>query len=190
MSDKEKDPKGNKFHDGNKFFILQIFDDEMRDGLVIPLTKEIDKQSKLKEGKIDIYINSRGGDAALCMHIIALIELAKNKGIVVRTIVTDRANSAGSFVAVAGTPGERYVARGAEYCVHYGRHGGWDERTPLQTERNAQHKLRWYKKTLGHYKKYCNIPNLEEALKDDSFFITAGQAIRWKMADKYLESLK
>lgn len=179
-----------KYCSGNKFFILHEFNHELRDGLVIKLTEKIEELSKQKDARIDIYINSRGGDGALTMHLVQLIELAKANGIMVRTIVTDRAYSAGSMVAVAGTKGERYIARTAEHCAHYGSHEGWTERTPLQTERNANRKKRWFASLLAHYKKYCNIPKLEEAIKDDSYFITAQQAIKWGMADKYMEKIK
>ena len=184
------DRKPEFYQDVNKFFILHEFNDDLRDGIVIPLTKKIEELSKVKDAVIDIYINSRGGDGHLCMTIIQLIEVAKSRVIKVRTIITDIAYSAGSLVAIAGTEGERYIARGAEHCVHYGTQYGWAETTPLQIERNTDQKKRWFAKLKSTYEKYCKIPNLEEQLKDDSFFVTAAEAIKWKMADKYLEDLK
>lgn len=189
MAEQQPQPNIN-YQSGNKFFILHQFNDAMREGIVIPLTNKIEELSKLKDpGMIEIHINSRGGDAALCMHILSLVELAKAKGIKVRTIVMDRAYSAGSVIAVAGTAGERYISQNAEYCLHYGTHPGWDEHTPLQTERNAEHKKRFFAKLKGVYERYCKIPNLEEQLKDDSFFVTAAEGIKWNLADKYVEEL-
>lgn len=182
--------KSSKYHSNNKFFILHEFNNELRDGIIIPLTEKIEELSKQKEAEIEIHINSHGGSAELCMHIIRLMELAKSREIIVRTLVMEVANSAGSFVAVAGTKGERYIARGAEQCVHYGSTSGWRESTPLQTERNSEYKKRWFAKTIAHYQKYCKIPNLQENIKDDSFFITSEDCIKWKMADKYLEEMK
>lgn len=184
----EKEKTSNYFS-GNKFFILHNFNDKLRDGIVIPLTDKIEELSQKKDAIIDIYINSHGGDAELCLHIIALIELAKSRGITVRTIVTDVANSAGSLVAIAGTPGHRYIARTAEQCVHYGSQYGWVETTPLQIERNTDHKKRHFQKLIGLYKKYSNIPNIEEKLKDDSYFLTAKECIQYGLSDKYLEKL-
>lgn len=182
--------KPEHYVDGNKFFILHEFNDDLRDGIVVPLAKKIEELSKVKDAVIDIYINSRGGDGHLCLTIIQLMELAKARGIKVRTIVTDVAYSAGSLVAIAATPGERYIAPGADHCVHYGTQYGWAEHTPLQIERNTDQKKRWFAKLKSTYEKYCQIPDLEEQLKDDSFFVTAAQAIKWKMADKYMEELK
>lgn len=183
----DQQTKTDHYVDGNKFFILHEFNDSLRNGIIIPLTKKIEELSKLKDpGMIEFHINSRGGDAALCLHILNLIELAKSRGIKVRTIVLDRAYSAGSIIAVGGTPGERYISDTGEYCLHYGTHYGWEEHTPLQTERNAAHKLRHFAKLKAIYEKYCVIPKLEEQLKDDSFFVTADEAIKWKLADKLI----
>lgn len=187
---KDNNASKSEYQSGNKFFILHHFNDELRKGIIVPLTDKIYELARIKDSEIDIYINSRGGDAMVCMHIISLIEYAKSKGITVRTIVLDTAFSAGSMVAIAGTKGERYIARTAEHVAHYGHHSGWTESTPLQTERNAEYKKRWFAKVRGHYKKYAKIPNLNKAMDDDSFFIPANQAILWGMADKYMEELK
>lgn len=188
--DEQQQPANINYQSGNKFFILHEFNDKLREGIVIPLTNKIEELSKLKDpGMIEFHINSHGGDSELCLHIMHLIELAKAKGIKVRTINMDTAFSAGSIIAVAGTPGERYVAKTAEYCLHYGTHYGWPEHTPTQTERNADHKKRHFARLKGIYEKYCKIPDLEEHLKDDSFFVTAQQALKWSLADKYLEDI-
>lgn len=185
----DKNDKNDKYQTGNKFFILQDFNDDLRDGIVIPLTKKIDELEKVKDARIDIYINSHGGDGHLCLTIINLLELAKSKGITIRTIITQIAYSAGSLVAIAGSKGERYIAETAEHCVHYGTQYGWAEKTPLQIERNTEEKKRWFATLLNTYKKYCEIPDLEEQLKDDSYFITAADSIKFKMADKYMGEL-
>lgn len=186
--DWKKEETSNYFS-GDNFYILHNFNDDLRDGIVIPMTNAIARLAKQTKPIMTIWINSHGGNAELCMHIVALMELAKSKGIIVRTVVTDVAYSAGSIAAVAGTPGERYIARSAEHLAHYGTQYGWSETTPLQIDRNTDKKRRHFQKLLKHYEKYCKIPKLADALKDDSFFITAPQAIRWKMADKYLERL-
>lgn len=164
----DKKSNDSKYFDGNKFFILHHFNEQLRDGIVIPLTREIEKQSKLRNGQIDIYINSRGGDGMLCWYIVRLIEMAKARGIIVRTIVMETAYSAGSIVACAGSPGHRYISKTAEHCVHYGSQPGWTEYTPLQIERNALEKQRWFKKVL----------------------VPGSLAIKYKLADHYLEAMK
>lgn len=185
MSDKER----ISFSSENKFYILGDFRDELKSTIVYPLTEKIDKLSKVKDATIEIYISSNGGDGYLVTHIIELVELAKRKGITVKTIVTSHAFSSGSMLAVVGTKGERYISRMAEHLIHYGTITSGSESTPTQIERNAGFKQRWFKVLLNHYQKYSNIPDLSEHIKDDTFFIPAPQCIKWGLADKYMDDL-
>lgn len=182
--------KTSTYFSGNKFFIVDTFNDKMRDGIIIPLTNKIEELAKQKDATLDVYINSRGGDGHLCFHIVTLLEIAKARGIKVRTIISQIAYSSGSIVAVAASEGERYISRRGEHCVHYGTQYGWSETTPLQIERNTDHKKRWFKQILDHYKHYAKVPDLKELLKDDSLFIPAAQCIEWGLADKYTDELK
>jgi len=175
------------FEDENVFF-LSDFDDNMERDIVIPLTRQIQKQKNVKDGRIDLYVNSFGGYAHLSDHIVQLMELAKREGIVVRTIVPAIAFSAGSFVAVAGTPGERYISRVGEHLIHYGTTGS-AESTPLQIDRFTDWKKRGFKVSLDHYAKYAKIPNLDAEMMDDGFFVPAAKCIKWGLADKYMDKL-
>lgn len=174
-------------YEDNTFFIGD-FDDALEHGVVVALTKEIKAQSERSDGRIDLWINSVGGYAHLVYHMIELVEVAKRNGVVVRTIIPNIAFSAGSMLAITGTPGERYIARSGEHLVHYGSTGSV-ETTPTQVERFRAWKDRDFKNTINHYKKYSDVPNIEAQMLDDGFFVTAQQAIKWKMADKYLEKL-
>ena len=172
-------------HDGNIFFLTD-FDDNMEGDIILPLIKEIQVQRLRRNGRIDLYINSFGGYRHLAFQMISLVENAKREGIVVRTIVPDAAYSAGSILAVTGTPGERYVERTAEHLIHYGFTGS-AESTPEQVERNYAQKNEGFKKILTHYRKYTNIPDIEAKMNDDSFYIPATKCIKWGVADKYME---
>lgn len=174
-------------YDENRFFIGD-FDDALENTVIIPLTQEIAEQAKLKTGHVDLYINSIGGYGHLVDHIVELVEIAKREGVIVRTIVPNMAFSAGSMLAITGTPGERYVGRDAEHLIHYGQIMSF-ETTPQQVERFGKWKERQFKANLAHYKKYCNIPNVDQEMLDDGFFVTAKQSISWGMADKYMERL-
>jgi ATP-dependent protease ClpP protease subunit len=173
------------FNDGNVFLITD-FDDGMEAGLVIPLIREIQKQREYKYGRIDLHINSWGGYAHLVDQLTELVEVAKGEGITVRTIVPAIAFSAGSMLAITGTPGERYIARNANHLVHYGRTGS-SESTPLQIERFHAWKKADFKNVIKHYNKYSAVPNIEDHLNDDGFFIKASDCIKWGLADKYLD---
>lgn len=173
------------FHDGNIFYFTD-FDDNMERGIVLELTKEIQKQRRLRYGRLDLWVNSFGGYGHLVDHIIELVELAKREDIVVRTIVPDIAASAGSMLAVTGTPGERYIARNAEHLIHYGRLGS-EESTPKQIERTTAWKTRDFKNTLAHYRKYTNVPDIDMEMMDDGFFVPANRCIKYKLADHYMD---
>jgi ATP-dependent protease ClpP protease subunit len=173
----------------DNIFYLKEFDEAMEHEILIPLTMEIREQNKLREGQIDLYINSPGGYIYLMQHIVELIELAKEQGTIVRTIVPEMAYSAGSMVAIAGSPGERYIGRRAEHLAHYGASINF-QTTPLQAERFAEQTKRSFAHNLAHYKKYCDIPNLDSEMLDDGFYIPAAKAIKYKMADKYMDKLE
>lgn len=171
-------------NDGNIFFIGD-FDDGAED-IVIPLTKQIQKQRERHDGRIDLYINSYGGYKHLVFQLVSMVEMAKAEGVVVRTIVPYIAYSAGSILAIAGTPGERYIDPGAEHLLHYGMMGSM-ETTPEQVARNHVMKSREFKKILDHYNKYSSVPDLAAKMNDDSFFATAAQCKKWGLADHYID---
>lgn len=175
-------------HYEDNIFFIGDFDDQLENDIIIPLVKEISAQKKKNDKRIDLWINSVGGYAHLCFNLIELVEIAKRNDVVVRTIVPSIAFSAGSMLAITGTPGERYISKSAEHLVHYGSTGSM-ETTPTQVERFRAWKDRDFKRTLNLYKKYCNIPDIESHMLDDGYFIPADKALKWGMADKYLEKL-
>lgn len=188
-SDEQNNQNWANFADGNSFYLLGDFDEDMKWRIILPLTKKIEELSKQKDATIDIYINSYGGYCDIMWHIVQLIELAKKKDIKVRTIVIGSAYSAASMTAITGTPGERYIDPRAEHLPHYGTAGGYRVRTPLQGERTAAHTRRHFKQLVDHYKKYSNIPDLEKHVKDDMYFIPAKSCIKYKLADKFVEEM-
>lgn len=176
-------------HNEDNVFFIGDFDDSLESCTIVPLIQEIKNQRRRRDGKIDLHINSFGGYAHLVMNLVELVEIAKREGIIVRTIVPSVAFSAGSMLAVSGSPGERYISKTGEHLVHYGSTGSV-ETTPTQIERYRAWKDRDFKNTIKHYQRYCTIPNLEEQLKDDGFFVPARDCIKWGLADKYTDKLE
>lgn len=176
------------FHLGAHSVYLGDVDEELEKEFLPPFHQIIEQQVETAGGYINIYINSHGGLANIAFHIISMIEFAKKNDVVVRTIVTDSACSAGSLIAVAGTPGERYIAKDARHVVHYGSSGSLDM-SPLQAERNFNYRKKFFKRVVNTYNKYCNIPDLEESIREDDWFIEGRNAIKWGMADKDLSKL-
>jgi ATP-dependent protease ClpP protease subunit len=175
------------YNDGPVFYLTD-FDDAMEGNIVVALTREIQAQRMFKKGHIDLWINSFGGYGHLVDHLIELVEIAKRDGVKVRTMVPAVAFSAGSMLAIAGTPGERYISRGGEHLIHYGSIGSV-ETTPEQIARFTAYKTRNFKAALSHYKKYANVPDLDNHMLDDGFFVPAQKALKWKLADQYLDKL-
>ena len=174
------------YYEDNEFFISDF--DESLETLIIPLTKESKNQARYRDGFINLTINSHGGYEYLVNHFIALVEMAHGLDVTMRTIVPAAAYSAGSMLAITGTPGERYIGPNAQHLVHYG-YTGSSESTPLQVERSTKAKIDSFKKTLEHYRSYANIPNLDQEMLDDGFFIPSRQCIKWGLADKPLSKL-
>lgn len=180
-----EDDEHGYYHTGNVFYVSE-FDKDMTDYFMIPFYRAVEEQAEAA-GTIDMYINSYGGDTHQAFHLVSMMEIAKGHGVTVRTIVTDTAMSSGSIVSVAGSPGERYVARDASLLVHYGYVYSGEVSTPLQVQRNREHHEKHFSHILSHYEKYCSIPNLSDKMNDDNYYITGVQAKRWGMADKFLD---
>ena len=173
------------FNDGN-IFILTDFDDNMEANIILPLYRQIQHQRTLKDPSIDLIINSHGGYKHLVFQLISMVEQAKRLGITVRTVVPDIAYSAGSILAITGTPGERYIEKTGEHLIHYGMTGSV-ETTVEQLERNFAQKNGGFKKIKAHYDKYSSVPDLDRLMADDSAFIPANKCLQWGLADKYME---
>jgi ATP-dependent protease ClpP protease subunit len=176
------------FNDGNVFFLTD-FDDTMESSIVLPLIREIQKQREYKHGRIDLYINSFGGYRHLAYQLVDLIEIAKREEVTVRTIVPNVAFSAGSFLAIAGTPGERYISRHGMHLIHYGTAGGSNEETIRQVERTAKVKKELMKDVVRHYSTYSDVPDLEDNISDDGFVVPAKKCIKYGLADAYTDTL-
>lgn len=174
-------------YEDNIFFIGD-FDDNLENQVITPFIKAIEEQSDKNNGRIDLHINSTGGYLHLCMHFVELVEIAKANGVTVRTIVPNMAYSAGSMLAITGTPGERYIGKAAEHLVHYGQIVSF-ETTPEQIKRFTGWKNRTFANNLKHYQEYCDIPELDKKMLDEGFFVPAKQAIKWGLADKYMINL-
>lgn len=174
-------------YEDNVFFIGD-FDDALEQQVMVPLTTEISRQSEEKDGRIDLWINSHGGYVHLLNHFVELVEVAKAQDVTVRTIVPSVAFSAGSALAITGTLGERYIGKTAEHLIHYGTIGSIAN-TEEQIERYNKWMKRSFASSIAHYNKYAEVPDLKDKIKDDGFFVTSREALKWKLADKTMDKL-
>lgn len=174
------------YHDGGNTFYIGEFDGDMEANVIIPFTLAVKHQLAKRNGRLNLYVNSYGGNASIAFHMVELIEMAKRNDVTVRTIVTSAAYSAGSILAVCGSPGERYIAKDAQHLAHYGFSPRGEDGTPEQAKRNHKATQVFFKQVYEHYDKYCAIPNLKENLLVDDWYISSKEALRWKMADKLI----
>lgn len=182
----QKDNINRNFSQGNCFYVYGNFDETIPDNIIRNLIMEIDKQAGMKEGVIKFFIDSNGGETRYVYNLISLIEKAKAQDIKIETYALGDVYSCGSLLAVSGTKGSRFVSKYTEHLCHMGS-SIFESHTPLQLERLTAHTSRHFNKIKGIYEKYCNIPSLEEVLKDDAFFIHGEDLIKWKLADKFID---
>ena len=180
LTDQEK----ASFAEVERFYIHGAFGNEMVEQVIAPMAAAIDRLRGQKSAAIEIHINSSGGYCKTAFHLVRMMEGAKSQGVTVITKVVLDAYSAASMVAIAGTPGERWISAEAEHLIHYGSFdAGW-KHTPEQLSRSKRHADRHLKNLAAHYDRHARVPDLLGKLKDDCFFVPAKQAIRWGLADK------
>lgn len=178
-------------HDEDSIYILDEFNFSLNEKVIIPLKKLIATKKQQKDAKINVFINSNGGYVNILWSLVDLLDLAKSSGITVRTIVSGRAYSCGSMLAVCGTAGERYISENAEHLMHYGQAWG-SVKTPVQVERQSSYWKRHFERLVVHYLKHTTMTRkqIEKNIEDDLFFIPAKDCILFGLADKPLQDFK
>jgi ATP-dependent protease ClpP protease subunit len=170
----------------NKIFIYGFFDESIPKIVVPDFLKVIEEEEKKSEGIIEFYINSDGGTTYYLKDLLALIEVAKKKNIIIKTYVFGRAYSCGSVLACSGTKGERYIYEYSEHLCHLGSSGTGVTRTDKQLERASERVKAHFDFVRNIYKKYANIKDLEVLLMDDNYFLRGQEIIDNGLADKFL----
>lgn len=135
--------KQDNYVSGNKVFILDYITQKSTAELIGHLSNLVDSLPfsetpkpdmpfknpyQVYEDKykiIDVYINSCGGNLAQTKSIMALLNLARAKGAVIRTTVLGAAASAASLIAIQGTKNFRIMYEQSYNLVHYG-HSHYD----------------------------------------------------------------
>ena len=172
----------NYFKDG-VFYIYGVFDESIAKEIIPNLIKEVDKQSGIKNGKIIIYIDSPGGYAHFLYSMLALIEKAKKNGVIVETHAYSYAYSCASMLACSGSKGHRYISFLSQNLPHLGAGSTGIVKNDVELERSSNRIQRHFNTVRDLYKKYANIPDLENIIKFDDFFIYGQQIIDYGLAD-------
>jgi len=132
---------------------------------------------------INLYINSPGGVVTSGLAMYDTMRLVRAP---VHTLCMGTARSMGSFLLMAGEPGERVALPNASIHIHQplGGFQGQASDALIHAEeilKTKQRMTRLYAEHCGH-----SYEEFERAM-DRDFFMTAEEAMEWGLVDRVLE---
>ena len=131
---------------------------------------------------ISLYINSPGGSVTAGMAIYDTMNFIKPA---IHTIVMGQAASMGSLLAAAGDKGNRYILPNARHMIHQPLGGASGQATDVEIQ--AKELLRWKTVLTDIYVKHTGKSHKQlRADMERDFFMTAGEAVEYGLADKIL----
>jgi ATP-dependent Clp protease protease subunit len=143
---------------------------------------------------ITMYINSPGGVVTAGLSIYSTMQYVKPD---VATIVTGQAASMGSFLAMAGAKGKRFVLPESRTMIHRvssgtSATGGSVYVQDLEFEDNVRHLKESHRLNdrltalyVQHNSKKKKLKEVTDTMKHDTFF-GAQEAVDWGLADEIL----
>ena len=175
----------NYMDKNGNFYILGEFDETISENVVPNLVKKIEEEEHKPEGKIIFYINSNGGYCHELYNLLALIDIAKQKGIRIYTIITGRAYSCGSMLAIHGD--HRAIYKYGTHLMHLGEAGTLNH-TFKQLERETNFIKEHFENIVKMYVENTNISEkqIREMLLDDSCFLNAEQCKELGLVDEII----
>jgi len=176
--------KSLNFVENNRVYIQGSFDESISKHVIPYLLKIITNR---EQTIIYIYISSDGGCVYFLKELLALFELAKSKGMRIETYVLARAYSCGSILASAGSKGFRFISSNAEHLCHLGASSTGYVFNDKELERSTERAKSHFDFVRSVYKKYANIENLEDAIKNDNYFIRGKDIIKNGLADEIID---
>lgn len=131
---------------------------------------------------ISLYINSPGGSVTAGMAIYDTMNFIKPA---IHTIVMGQAASMGSLLATAGNKGHRYILPNARHMIHQPLGGASGQATDVEIQ--ARELLRWKSVLTDIYVEHTGKSHTQlRADMERDFFMTAGEAVEYGLADKIL----
>ena len=155
----------------------------------------LEQQNKSQD--IQLYISSPGGDV---LAGLAVYDTMKTVACDVSTTVTSAA-SMGSFLAMAGTPGKRYVTKSSRTMVHrvsYGLAGAQGTLYQVKEARGDIEATFQEGEYINDYLTQCYVDNntagmtfdqMQKIMRHDKW-LSAEQAIQLGLADHVVQSRK
>jgi ATP-dependent Clp protease protease subunit len=153
---------------------------DMSANLVVAQMLFLESQNSAED--INFYINSPGGAVTAGLSIYDTMQYIKSP---ISTIVMGQACSMGSFLAMAGEPGKRFVLPNSRTMIHQPSGGAGGQATDMQIQVNEIMKM---KKQLteayvSHNSAKKTYEELEAAMERDNF-MSAVEAVEFGLADK------
>ena len=139
-------------------------------------------ESDNPDKSISLYINSPGGSVTAGMAIYDTMNFIKPT---IHTIVMGQAASMGSLLATAGDKGNRYILPNARHMIHQPLGGASGQATDVEIQ--ARELLRWKTVLTDIYVEHTGKSHKQlRADMERDFFMTAGEAVEYGLADKIL----
>ena len=139
-------------------------------------------ESENPDKDISLYINSPGGSVTAGMSIYDTMRFIKPD---IQTIVMGQAASMGSLLATAGTKGKRFILPNARHMIHQPLGGASGQATDVEIQ--ARELLRWKSVLTDIYVEHTGKSRKQlQADMERDFFMTAGEAVEYGLADKIL----
>ena len=133
---------------------------------------------------INLYINSPGGVVTSGFAMYDTMQFIKAP---VHTLCMGTARSMGSFLLMAGEPGERAALPNASLHVHQPLGGFQGQASDVLIQ--AEEMRRTKERITRLYAKHCRRPFEEvERTLDRDRFMTAEEALEWGLIDRILDS--
>ena len=133
---------------------------------------------------ISFYINSPGGSVTAGMAIYDTMQFIKPD---IHTIVMGQAASMGSLLAMAGTTGHRFILPNARHMIHQPLGGASGQATDVEIQ--ARELMRWKSVLTDIYVEHTGKSHIQlRADMERDFFMTAGEAVKYGLADKIISN--
>ena len=132
---------------------------------------------------ISLYINSPGGVVTSGM---AMYDTMRFITAPVHTLCMGTARSMGSFLLMAGEPGERVALPNASILIHQPSGGFQGQASDMQI--HAEEILKTKQRMTKLYAEHCgrSYEDFERAM-DRDHFLTAEEALEWGLIDKIMK---
>lgn len=172
----------------NKVFLLDEITSTNCAFLIGDLTQFIvDSENTPK--RLNLFINSPGGDINTMITIIGLLNLARLNGIYITTYVLGLAGSAASLIAIQGDM--RFMSNISRHFVHFGSIFDTTSK-PSEIEKTYQQNKDYAEKMQELYIQACkgklSKAKLLELESDERGYLNAVQCVKYGLCDIIIEN--